>query len=144
MPGPGARPRVGFTHAGLESESFMSLRPTLRTAVLTATALGAVLLPSTAAVADSGASPVPTVDSGADTPTPAPDSRRAEPAERAESPDAEPVPRGTVPRGGVDAGERPAESTGATALYGSAAGAVLLAGAGTLVVRRRSAAQRNG
>ncbi|MBL3803222.1 MULTISPECIES: hypothetical protein [Streptomyces] len=119
----------------------MSLRPTLRTAVLTATALGAVLLPSTAAVADSGASPVPTVDSGADTPTPAPDSRRAE---RAESPDAEPVPRGTVPRGGVDAGERPAESAGATALYGSAAGAVLLAGAGTLVVRRRSAAQRNG
>ncbi|NEE52817.1 hypothetical protein G3M55_50500, partial [Streptomyces sp. SID8455] len=94
----------------------MSLRPTLRTAVLTATALGAVLLPSTAAVADSGASPVPTVDSGADTPTPtpAPDSRRAERAERAESPDAEPVPRGTVPRGGVDAGERPAESAGAT------------------------------
>ncbi|SCE19300.1 hypothetical protein GA0115239_13084, partial [Streptomyces sp. BpilaLS-43] len=48
------------------------------------------------------------------------------------------------PRGGVDAGERPAGSTDATALYGSAAGAILLAGAGTLVVRRRSAAQRNG
>ncbi|MYX74160.1 hypothetical protein [Streptomyces sp. SID3915] len=118
----------------------MSLRPTLRTAVLAATALGAVLLPSAVAVADSAPSPVP-ADS-VNTPTPVPDSQRAESTEPPAA--AEPVPAGAVPRGGVDAGERPAGSTDATALYGSAAGAILLAGAGTLVVRRRSAAQRNG
>ncbi|MFJ4840463.1 hypothetical protein [Streptomyces sp. NPDC088746] len=141
----------------------MSLRPTLRTAVLATVGLGAVLLPSTVAVADAtptraaaersatstpeaaerSATPTPgTAERGA-TPTPAP--QGAEPTEMAATPvPAEAVPAGTVPRGGVDAGERPAQGAGDTALYGSAAGAVLLAGAGVLVLRRRSAAQRNG
>ncbi len=47
-----------------------------------------------------------------------------------------------TPRGGVAAGERPAGSgDNSTALLaGSTAGAALLAGAGTFVLRRRSAA----
>ncbi|WP_031085484.1 hypothetical protein [Streptomyces sp. NRRL WC-3549] len=122
----------------------MSLRPTLRTAVLAATALGAVLLPSAAAVADSTPASEPTVVSDATTATPTPAPQRGEATEAPSPVPAESVPAGTVPRGGVDAGERPAGDSGGTALYGSAAGAVLLAGAGTYVLRRRSAAQRNG
>ncbi|MEU9062806.1 hypothetical protein AB0D13_29085 [Streptomyces sp. NPDC048430] len=118
----------------------MSLRPTLRTAVLATVGLGAVLLPSTVAVAD--ATPTRAAAERSATPTPAPEG--AEPTELATPVPAESVPAGTVPRGGVDAGERPAQGAGDTALYGSAAGAVLLAGAGVLVLRRRSAAQRNG
>ncbi len=137
MPGPDARPRFGCIDAGLESESSMSLRPTLRTAALAAVAMGAVLLPATTAVADSSPTQ-PSVVAESATPAPA-----AERGDTATPVPAEAVPAGTMPRGGVDAGERPAEQTGATALYGSAAGAVLLAGAGTLVLRRRSAAQRD-
>ncbi|MFJ4768136.1 hypothetical protein ACIP88_03310 [Streptomyces uncialis] len=49
-----------------------------------------------------------------------------------------------TPRGGVAAGERvAAEGGGATAVAGSAAGLVMLAGAGTIMLRRR-AAHRNG
>ncbi|MFG3408414.1 hypothetical protein [Streptomyces sp. NPDC048142] len=50
-----------------------------------------------------------------------------------------------TPRGGVAAGERPAGSgdNSTTVLAGSVAGAALLAGAGTLVLRRRSAAGHN-
>ncbi|MGQ4729233.1 hypothetical protein ACUN3E_16405 [Streptomyces sp. Ju416(a)] len=137
-------------------------RTTLRAAVLAAVAAGAVLVPS-AAFAD--ASPKPSAPARA---TPAPE--RSEAA--AEAPkDAAPAvtPRGGVaagdrpapapkeaapaeaepavtPRGGVAAGERPAGSgDNSTALLaGSAAGAALLAGAGTFVLRRRSAAGRNG
>ncbi|MFD3484319.1 hypothetical protein [Streptomyces sp. NPDC058665] len=47
-----------------------------------------------------------------------------------------------APRGGVAAGEAPAADSGTTTLVGSAAGALLLAGAGTFVVRRRSAGRR--
>ncbi|MFI1397783.1 hypothetical protein [Streptomyces sp. NPDC020681] len=44
-----------------------------------------------------------------------------------------------TPRGGVAAGERPAgENGGSTALAGSAVAVALLAGAGTVVVRRRA------
>ncbi|WP_326700964.1 hypothetical protein OG909_28915 [Streptomyces sp. NBC_01754] len=119
----------------------MSLRPTLRTAALAAVAMGAVLLPSATAVADSSPTPAPPVDGSA---TPVPDTQRGEATEAPSLVPAESSPAGTMPRGGVDAGERPADTTGTTALYGSAAGVALLAGAGTLVVRRRSAAQRNG
>ncbi|MBM7440218.1 hypothetical protein [Streptomyces sp. HB132] len=117
----------------------MSLRPTLRTAVLAAVGLGAVLLPSGVAVADDTPTPVPAERT--ETPTTAPEG-----AERSEAPTSAPavsVPAGPMPRGGVDAGESPAAEAGGTALYGSAAGAVLLAGAGAFVMRRRSA-QRNG
>ncbi|MFD9749513.1 hypothetical protein ACFWZK_22780 [[Kitasatospora] papulosa] len=128
----------------------MSLRPTLRTAVLAAATMGAVLFPSMAAVADSSPTAVP-----AERPTEAPAASEpsrvspapapADAAESATPAPAEPVPvpARTVPRGGVDAGERPAGEAGGTALYGSAAGAVLLAGAGVLVLRRRTAAQRD-
>ncbi|MCQ1582170.1 hypothetical protein [Streptomyces parvus] len=138
-------------------------RTTLRAAVLAAVAAGAVLVPSAAAFADASSKPSAPVEA-----TPAPE--RSEAA--AEAPeDAAPAvtPRGGVaagdrpapapkravpseaapavtPRGGVAAGERPAGSgDNSTALLaGSAAGAALLAGAGTFVLRRRSAAGRNG
>ncbi|WP_406151617.1 hypothetical protein [Streptomyces sp. NBC_01012] len=119
----------------------MSIRPTLRTAVLAAVGLGAVLLPSAAAVADDS-TPKAVPAERSESPSAAP--RGAEPSEEPTAVPAESVPAGTVPRGGVDAGERPAQGADDTALYGSAAGAVLLAGAGVLVMRRRSAAQRNG
>ncbi|MFC8657112.1 hypothetical protein ACFUCT_18275 [Streptomyces parvus] len=138
-------------------------RTTLRAAVLAAVAAGAVLVPSAAAFADASPKPSAPVEA-----TPAPE--RSEAA--AEAPkDAAPAvtPRGGVaagdrpapvpkeaapveaapavtPRGGVAAGERPVSSgDNSTALLaGSAAGAALLAGAGTFVLRRRSAAGRNG
>uniref|UniRef100_A0AAU3H7K8 Tat pathway signal sequence domain protein n=1 Tax=Streptomyces sp. NBC_01401 TaxID=2903854 RepID=A0AAU3H7K8_9ACTN len=119
----------------------MSLRPTLRTAVLAAVGLGAVLLPSAAAVADD-ATPTPVPAERTESPSAA--RQDAKPSEAPTPVPADSVPAGKMPRGGVDAGERPAQGAGDTALYGSAAGAVLLAGAGVLVMRRRSAAQRNG
>ncbi|WP_329237202.1 LPXTG cell wall anchor domain-containing protein [Streptomyces sp. NBC_01460] len=136
----------------------MSLRPTLRTAVLVAAAIGAVLLPSAAAVADGTPAVKPPAEK-TESPTPAPEGAEAGAATPAPAPEgaeqsatAAPVPAdsvrpGTVPRGGVAAGELPAGDTGSasdTVPYGSAAGIALLAGAGVLVLRRRSAAQRNG
>ncbi|MGW9245864.1 hypothetical protein [Streptomyces badius] len=138
-------------------------RTTLRAAVLAAVAAGAVLVPSAAAFAD--ASPRPSAPAevtlsperskaAAETPkeaAPAVTPRggvaagdRPAPAPKKAAP-AEPAPAVT-PRGGVAAGERPVGSgDNSTALLaGSAAGAALLAGAGTLVLRRRSAAGRNG
>ncbi|MEU0132924.1 hypothetical protein ABZ172_02620 [Streptomyces sp. NPDC006296] len=128
----------------------MSLRPTLRTAVLAAAAVSAVLLPSTAALADDSpaarpAEQQPTRPPSATVPdAEAPTPRPAERSEEATPVPAESVPARTVPRGGVDAGERPAGGAGDTALYGSAAGAALLAGAGVLVLRRRTAVRHNG
>lgn len=51
-----------------------------------------------------------------------------------------------TPRGGVAAGERPAGSgdTSTAVLAGSVAGTALLAGVGTIVLRRRSSAGLNG
>ncbi|CAM5661398.1 hypothetical protein [Streptomyces badius] len=138
-------------------------RTTLRAAVLAAVAAGAVLVPSAAAFAD--ASPRPSAPAevtlsperskaAAEAPkeaAPAVTPRggvaagdRPAPAPKEAAP-AEPAPAVT-PRGGVAAGERPVGSgDNSTALLaGSAAGAALLAGAGTLVLRRRSAAGRNG
>ncbi|WP_278191883.1 hypothetical protein [Streptomyces sp. TRM75563] len=136
----------------------MISRPTLRAAVLAAVAAGAVLVPSAAAFAD--ASPKPSEPAVA---TPAPErSEAAAEAPRDAAPSA--VPRGGVaagdrpapaakeaapsvtPRGGVAAGERPEGSgdNSTAVLAGSVAGAALLAGAGTIVLRRRSAAGHNG
>ncbi|MDX3596012.1 hypothetical protein PV749_33320 [Streptomyces sp. ID03-2B] len=134
-------------------------RPTLRAAVLAAVAAGAVLVPS-AAFAD--ASPKPSEPAAVTTPSPERSEAAAEAPRDAAAPSA--VPRGGVaagdrpapapkeaapsvtPRGGVAAGERPAGSgdNSAAVLAGSVAGAALLAGAGTLVLRRRSAAGHNG
>lgn len=145
----------------------MSHRPQMswRTAVLTAVAAGAVLVPSATAVASvaSDAKPKPSVAATERTPAPARGTDASKPA-RGEVPSA--APRGGVaagdrpsavparpskrdsaePRGGVAAGERPMGTTSdnTTALAGSAAGAFVLAGAGTLLLRRRAAAHRNG
>ncbi|MFD5200490.1 hypothetical protein ACFWM7_10130, partial [Streptomyces sp. NPDC058375] len=69
---------------------------------------------------------------------------RPEPAAKEAAPE-EAAPAVT-PRGGVAAGERAAGSgdNSTAVLAGSVAGAALLAGAGTLVLRRRSAAGHNG
>ncbi|OCC13561.1 hypothetical protein [Streptomyces sp. PTY087I2] len=136
-------------------------RTTLRAAVLAAVAAGAVLVPSTAAFAD--ATPKPPAEA-----TPSPERSKAAADASKDAAPAE-APRGGVaagdrptpapkeaalgeaapavtPRGGVAAGERPAggSDNGTALLAGSAAGAALLAGAGTLVLRRRSAAGHNG
>ncbi|GGS44680.1 hypothetical protein F2B00_09035 [Streptomyces parvus] len=132
-------------------------RTTLRAAVLAAVAAGAVLVPSAAASADASPKPSAPVEA-----TPAPERSEAA-AEAPENAAPAVTPRVNVagdrpapapkaaapavtPRGGVAAGERPAGSgDNSTALLaGSAAGAALLAGAGTFVLRRRSAAGRNG
>ncbi|GGT38697.1 hypothetical protein GCM10010207_43630 [Streptomyces atratus] len=139
----------------------MPHRLSLRTALLAAVAAGAVLVPSTAAFADSTPAPKPSVErSAAAAPagTTAP-TRGSEPTvvprggvaagdspapAKVERPAAGKRSAGAAPRGGVAAGERPAGTSGdsTTALAGSAAAAVLVAGAGTVVLRRRSAAQR--
>ncbi|MFI1209580.1 hypothetical protein ACH4UV_18430 [Streptomyces sp. NPDC020802] len=117
----------------------MSHRHTLRLAVLTAVAAGAMLVPAAAAVADD---PTPSATEGkdgltakekadADRKTKEREARKAQAAK-------------DLPRGGVAAGEAPAEGNGSTALIGSATGALLLAGAGTVVLRHRSAGRRDG
>ncbi|MEV7679154.1 hypothetical protein AB0O64_11450 [Streptomyces sp. NPDC088341] len=141
----------------------------LRSAVLTAVAAGALLVPVSAAVA-SDKTPAPSASASVtERPTTADkdaERKRAE-AAKAEAARAEAAKRagtskdlspeeirkaeaakaasvGNAPRGGVDAGEAPAAgNTGVTTLVGSAAGALLLAGAGTFVLRRRSAERRD-
>lgn len=135
----------------------MSHRHRLRLVVLPALVAGAMLVPVTAAVASDG-KPTPSV-SEADKKTAA-DKEKEDAAKKAEAvkkasgegiskEEAEKKAAADkaaaakeVPRGGVAAGEAPAKDSGATTLVGSAAGALLLAGAGTYVVRRRSAARR--
>lgn len=136
----------------------MSPRPSLRSALLAALAAGAVLVPATSAFADSA----PAKPSSASA-EPSAAARPAASAEPAQSARPSAVPRGgvaagdrpsaapsavpaTAPRGGVAAGERPAggSNDGTAALVGTALGAVLVAGAGTVVLRRRSAAARLG
>ncbi|MER6105192.1 hypothetical protein ABT115_23475 [Streptomyces sp. NPDC001832] len=141
----------------------MPHRLSLRTAVLAAVAAGAVLVPSTAAFADS--TPAPAKPSAERSAAVAPSgvttvpARGSEPSVMPRSGVAagdSPAPAGVersaadkrsaaaTPRGGVAAGERPAgtSSDSTTALGGAAAAALLLAGAGTVVLRRRSAAQQ--
>ncbi|MGW6744947.1 hypothetical protein ACWGDX_30130 [Streptomyces sp. NPDC055025] len=131
----------------------------LRLAVLTAVAAGTLLVPVSAAVA-SDKTPAPSAPASVtEQPTEADkdaERKKAEDAKRAGisedlSPEeirkaeaAKAASIGNAPRGGVDAGEAPAAGdTGVTTLIGSATGALLLAGAGTFVLRRRSAGRRD-
>ncbi|MEH0422873.1 sortase-dependent protein [Streptomyces sp. B21-083] len=121
----------------------LTLRP-LRVAVLTGVAAGALLVPATAAFATSP------------TPTPAasdlsPSGKEALAKKKAE--DARTLKEAAMkaqklgkgyPRGGVAAGEAPAQNDNTGTLIGSATGALLLAGAGTYVLRRRATARRDG
>ncbi|MER5460695.1 hypothetical protein ABT010_08385 [Streptomyces sp. NPDC002668] len=135
----------------------MSHRLSLRALVVATAVAGAVIVPSTAAFADT--TPTPRATEPAPEPTRGSGIVTAPPQERMPSA----VPRGGVaagdkpaparggkraaaPRGGVNAGERPAGSASGntTALAGSAAALALVVGAGTFVVRRRSASHRNG
>jgi hypothetical protein len=119
----------------------MSRHHTLRLAVLTAVAAGAMLVPVSAAVADD---PTPTQtarpsDEGLTVKEKAAADKRTKEMEARKAADSK-----ELPRGGVAAGEAPADDDGVTTLAGSAAGALLLAGAGTYILRRRSAARHNG
>ncbi|MFL5993347.1 MAG: sortase-dependent protein [Streptomyces sp.] len=125
----------------------LTLRP-LRIAVLTGVAAGALLVPATAAFATD-----PTPSPGATDSTPADKEalakKKAEDAKtlkEAEARKAEAQKTGgkDYPRGGVAAGEAPAKDDNTGTLIGSATGALLLAGAGTYVLRRRTTARREG
>ncbi|MFI1352527.1 sortase-dependent protein [Streptomyces sp. NPDC020898] len=123
----------------------LTLRP-LRLAVLTGVAAGALLVPASAAFATD-----PTPSPGASDLTPADkealEKKKAEDAlamKEAEARKAEEAKAGSgkeYPRGGVAAGEAPADDNTGT-LIGSVTGALLLAGAGTYVLRRRTTARR--
>lgn len=132
----------------------MSRHLRLRFAVLTAVAAGAMLLPASAAVASGKATPNAKASAAAE--------KKAEDAKAASSKTLSPEElkkmealkqraAGKTPRGGVAAGEAPVanlgDSTGSgtsgiAALTGSATGALLLAGAGALVIRRRRSAEQ--
>ncbi|MFD7323582.1 hypothetical protein ACFV9D_21205 [Streptomyces sp. NPDC059875] len=109
----------------------MSVRSTLRVTLLAAVAAGAVLTPSAVAFADGG-TPAPVASTPDRSARPTVDTRTTPaPAQVGEATPA--------PRGGVAAGEKPAAGEDTSSLvYGSAVGAALLAGAGTIVLRRRS------
>ncbi|MFH9548528.1 sortase-dependent protein [Streptomyces sp. NPDC017435] len=126
----------------------MPRRLTLRFAVLTALASGVLLAPATAAVA---ADPTPSASPATDQDT-AVAKRKAEADKAAKAKEAKEGLRDAgsddrLPRGGVAAGEAVTETgsdgDNTTALAGSAAGVLLLAGAGTFVVRRRTAARHH-
>lgn len=137
-------------------------RRTLRAAVLAAVAAGAVLVPSTAAFADASPKPSePAVVDLSSKPSEAPSETpravapavtprggvaagdRPAPAPREAGPARTPD---VTPRGGVAAGERPAGGgdNSTAVLAGSVAGTALLAGVGTIVLRRRASAGLNG
>lgn len=135
----------------------MSHRHRLRLVVLPALVAGALLVPVTAAVASDG-KPTPSA-SEAEEKTTAEKMKEdaAKKAAGAKEASGDPISKEDAakkaaadkaagakqaPRGGVAAGEAPAGDSGTATLVGSAAGALLLAGAGTFVVRRRSAARR--
>jgi hypothetical protein len=126
----------------------LTLRP-LRIAVLTGVAAGALLVPATAAFATD-----PTPTPGATDSTPADkealakkkaeDARTLKEAEARKAAEAQKDGGKDYPRGGVAAGESPAQDDNTGTLIGSATGALLLAGAGTYVLRRRTTARREG
>ncbi|MEU6223083.1 sortase-dependent protein [Streptomyces sp. NPDC047042] len=131
------------------------LRPltSLRVAVLTGVAAGALLVPATAAFAD--ATPTPVASDVSPEGKDALEKKRSEDAlrakeaelrkaEAAKAESAKSASGKEFPRGGVAAGEAPAQDDNTGALVGSATGALLLAGAGTYVLRRRTAARREG
>ncbi|MFJ9153504.1 hypothetical protein ACIRP7_36970 [Streptomyces sp. NPDC102270] len=121
----------------------LTLRP-LRIAVLTGVAAGALLVPATAAFATD-----PTPTPGATDSTPADKEalakKKAEDArtlKARKAAEAQKAGGKDYPRGGVAAGEAPAQDDNTGTLIGSATGALLLAGAGTYVLRRRTTARR--
>ncbi|MFJ2215215.1 sortase-dependent protein [Streptomyces sp. NPDC101062] len=128
----------------------MSRHLRLRLAVLTAVAAGAMLVPATAAVAsDQAQASVPHAaasekpgDKSAGAKMKEDAVQKAAAARKAEA--AKKAGADTVPRGAVAAGEAQAGSSGVAPLAGTAAGALLLAGAGTFVLRRRATARANG
>ncbi|NEA61976.1 hypothetical protein [Streptomyces sp. SID12488] len=127
----------------------LTLRPlsTLRIAVLTGVAAGALLVPATAAFATDptptpGATDSTSADKEALAKKKAEDARTLKEAEARKAMEAQ--KRGGYPRGGVAAGEAPAKDDNTGTLIGSATGALLLAGAGTYVLRRRTTARREG
>jgi hypothetical protein len=139
----------------------MSHRLSLRALALATAVAGALIVPSTAAFADTTPSPraterTPAPSKGGDTvtaprdrgPSAAPRGGVAAGDRRTPAPASDQVSkrRSAAPRGGVNAGEQPAgnESGTTAALAGSAAALALVAGAGTVVVRRRAAAHRVG
>lgn len=140
----------------------MSHRHHPRLAVLSAVAAGAMLLPVSAAVASDRA-PASSASVADESPKDEATKKKEDAAKKAAAQrEAEAVKKGLpsdqlsagekekadaarkaaakqAPRGGVAAGEAPAEDTSSTTLVGSAVGVLLLAGAGTYVLRRRSA-----
>ncbi|MFD3519824.1 hypothetical protein [Streptomyces sp. NPDC058653] len=143
----------------------MSHRHRLSLAVLPAVVAGAMFVPVSAAVASEAAqTPVTSVadepptdktaeeKKAADAEKAAEDQKtlemkKAEDAKKAKAgviseEDAKKAKAGQYPKGPVAAGEAPAADGGSATLVGSAAGALLLAGAGTFVVRRRSVGRR--
>ncbi|MET7694334.1 sortase-dependent protein [Streptomyces sp. NPDC005483] len=126
----------------------LTLRP-LRIAVLTGVAAGALLVPATAAFATD---PTPTPGATESTPADkealakkkAEDARTLKEDEARKAAEAQKAGGKDYPRGGVAAGEAPAQDDNTGTLIGSATGALLLAGAGTYVLRRRTTARREG
>ncbi|WP_330291419.1 sortase-dependent protein [Streptomyces sp. NBC_00576] len=128
----------------------LTLRPlsTLRIAVLTGVAAGALLVPATAAFATDptptpGASDATPADKEALAKKKAEDARTLKEAEARKAAEAQKAGGKDFPRGGVAAGEAPAQDDNTGTLIGSATGALLLAGAGTYVLRRRTTARRD-
>ncbi|MEV3910590.1 hypothetical protein [Streptomyces canus] len=126
----------------------LTLRP-LRIAVLTGVAAGALLVPATAAFAtDPTPSPGATDSTSADKEAlakkKAEDAKTLKEAEARKAMEAQKTGGKDYPRGGVAAGEAPAQDDNSGTLIGSATGALLLAGAGTYVLRRRTTARREG
>ncbi|MFD6290442.1 hypothetical protein [Streptomyces sp. NPDC060205] len=126
----------------------LTLRP-LRIAVLTGVAAGALLVPATAAFATDptptpGATDSTKADREALAKKKAEDARTLKEAEARKAAEAQKAGGKDYPRGGVAAGEAPAQDDNTGTLIGSATGALLLAGAGTYVLRRRTTARREG
>ncbi|MFJ9381636.1 sortase-dependent protein [Streptomyces sp. NPDC101455] len=126
----------------------LTLRP-LRIAVLTGVAAGALLVPATAAFATDptptpGATDSTSADKEALAKKKAEGARTRKEAEAKKAAEAQKTGGKDYPRGGVAAGEAPAQDDNTGTLIGSATGALLLAGAGTYVLRRRTTARREG
>ncbi|MGW8555194.1 sortase-dependent protein [Streptomyces tubercidicus] len=146
--------------------SLKSLRTPLRHTAVAVVTASAICLPATSAFADSSTEPAPRTANKTAPEDELPDGielTNTKPAPKTANKTAPELPDGIelsstqpgvrgsevkvkTPRGGVAAGEKPAATSadGTTAAVGTAAGALLLAGAGTLVIRRRAAARHDG
>ncbi|MFF2999516.1 sortase-dependent protein [Streptomyces sp. NPDC057950] len=119
----------------------------LRIAVLTGVAAGALLVPATAAFATDqtptpGATDSTSADKEAVAKKKAEDARTLKEAEARKAAESQKAGGKDYPRGGVAAGEAPAQDDNTGTLIGSATGALLLAGVGTYILRRRTTARR--